>query len=88
MKLVCSFCHKGQNAVRLLLAAPRARICDECTALAAETVAAFHAQKVEVVAEQRSDEETFSDAPGSVLHRRSLRIFMQKLPKWFRAELK
>lgn len=35
----CSFCGKGQNAVRKLIAGQNAFICDECVALAAEIMA-------------------------------------------------
>lgn len=35
----CSFCGKGANAVRKLIAGPNAFICDECVALAAEIMA-------------------------------------------------
>jgi len=35
----CSFCGKGANSVRKLIAGPNAFICDECVALAAEIMA-------------------------------------------------
>lgn len=37
--LSCSFCGKGQQDVRKLIAGPDVYICDECTALCADIVA-------------------------------------------------
>jgi ribosome-binding protein aMBF1 (putative translation factor) len=85
----CSFCHKSQREVRLLLAASRVRICNECTALVAETVAAFHAQRVRPTVGQRSSgAQTTSDTPASVRDREDPRLFVRNPVKWFRSELK
>jgi hypothetical protein len=35
----CSFCHRSQRDVRILVSATEAAICDECVSIAAETVA-------------------------------------------------
>jgi recombinational DNA repair protein (RecF pathway) len=85
----CSFCYKSQREVRLLLAASRVRICNECTALVAETVAAYHAQHVRPTVGQRSsDAQTSSDTAASVRDREDIRPFVRDLLKWFRSELK
>jgi ClpX C4-type zinc finger len=71
------------------VAASRVRICNECTALVAETVAAFHAQHVRPTVGQRSiDAQTSSDTPASVRDREDPRLFAQDPVKWFRSELK
>jgi hypothetical protein len=38
--LRCSFCGKGHDDVRKLIASPTANICDECVTLCAELIAA------------------------------------------------
>jgi ATP-dependent protease Clp ATPase subunit len=38
----CSFCGKGKSEVMVLVAGPRASICDECAMLAVEMIGVEH----------------------------------------------
>lgn len=43
----CSFCHKSQEEVEVLVVASTAAICDECTKISAEVIAERNAKKRE-----------------------------------------
>lgn len=54
----CSFCHKDEDAVAILIAAPPAFICDECTHLASIIIAKAFQEKARRAQDDAADLES------------------------------
>jgi ATP-dependent protease Clp ATPase subunit len=54
----CSFCHKDEDSVAILIAAPPAFICDECTHLASIIIIDWFRNKARRAEDDAADIET------------------------------